>query len=486
MKPFFTLFILIISLCGEVVVDEGMCAPITSKPRSYNVCDVNIPLAGFSVRNLAVQMVSYGATDALSGSGMLKDLQASLKIEEDTRKLLAGITAHTAAQSAIGGQDLGRALLYNLTTQSAQFGATRMAGVIKGHYDPSGNKDLGLNYVTHKLAHGMSAATFGGLSAAVLGEDVGRSMLMAGCGAAVGEILGEGMMKFGLKEGEVIPLREYHTMRERVVFASQMGACLSTGMISTAMYGDDDAAAYGLTAETALARDLHLATTAADIAVRNNCLVPIALGALTAYGYYANTEEICTTYEEEGLGMAVVHGGVIYSVGKVSGVAAGKLVKGIKMLKGKMAQEMLRRKAHKKALSQPTAEVVLRHQAGDPRAFDRKARALQDLAERGKLVKVEGVVRDKSVTRGYRRQLIDAAKLRFGHQPDKIRNIRQHLRDLEADHLHELQLGGVDQLSYLAMLDKSVNRSVGAQIMHQVKDWPAGTRIVKIIVENKP
>ncbi len=241
------------------------------------------PLAGFSVRNLAVQMASYGGTDALS-SGMLKDLQASLKIEEDTRKLLAGITAHSAAQSAIGGQDLGRALVYNLTTQSAQFGATRMAGVIKGHYDPSGNKELGLNYVSHKLAHGISAAGFGGLSAAVLGEDVGRSMLMAGCGAAVGEALGEGLMKLSLKEGEVIPLREYHTMRERVVFASQMGACLATGMISTAMYGDDDAAAYGLTAETALARDLHFATTAADIAVRHNCLflIPIVWAGLNA------------------------------------------------------------------------------------------------------------------------------------------------------------------------------------------------------------
>ncbi len=140
------------------------------------------PLAGFSVRNLAVQMASYGATDALSNSRWMKDLQASLKIEEDTRKLLAGITAHTAAQSAIGGQDLGRALVYNLTTQSAQFGATRLAGVIKGHYDPSGNKELGLNYVTHKLAHGISAAGFGGLSAAALGQDSGRSMLMAGCG----------------------------------------------------------------------------------------------------------------------------------------------------------------------------------------------------------------------------------------------------------------------------------------------------------------
>ncbi len=179
------------------------------------------------------------ATDALSGCDMLKDLQASLTLEEDTRRLLAGITAHTAAQSAIGGEDLGRALLYNITTQTAQFGAKSMAGFIKRHYDPSGNKELGLNYVSHKLAHGISAAGFGGLSAAVLGEDVGRSMLMAGCGAAVGEVLGEGMMKLGLKEGEVIPLREYHTMRERIVYASQgrawPRACsvrLCTGMMT--------------------------------------------------------------------------------------------------------------------------------------------------------------------------------------------------------------------------------------------------------------
>ena len=48
-------------------------------------------------------------------------------------------------------------------------------------------------------------------------------------------------------------------------------------------------------------------------------------------------------------------------------------------------------------------------------------------------------------------------------------------------HLHELQLGGADHLSALTMLDKGVNRSVGPQIRHQLKDLPSGTKISRVL-----
>ncbi len=185
-----------------------------------------------------------------------------------------------------------------------------------------------LNYTTHKLPHGLSAAGFGGLSATALGEDVGRCALSAGSGAIVGEVLGEGMMKISLKEGEVIPLADYYTMRERVVFASQVGACLATGMLSTAMYEGDDAAAYGLTAETALAHDLHLGTTYADIAVRYNCVLPLAI-PVVSYG--------ATALNALGATLAVYSGvEAAKKDGAVSGVITGATDAALMVVGGKL------------------------------------------------------------------------------------------------------------------------------------------------------
>ncbi|WP_157851496.1 hypothetical protein [Streptomyces monomycini] len=39
----------------------------------------------------------------------------------------------------------------------------------------------------------------------------------------------------------------------------------------------------------------------------------------------------------------------------------------------------------------------------------------------------------------------------------------------DADHLIDLQLGGRDEFSHLWALDKSVNRSLGSQIMARIK-----------------
>ena len=54
---------------------------------------------------------------------------------------------------------------------------------------------------------------------------------------------------------------------------------------------------------------------------------------------------------------------------------------------------------------------------------------------------------------------------------------------MDVDHLHELQLGGSDHQAMLTMLEKKVNRSIGSQVRHQVKDLPMGTKIDKIDIK---
>ncbi|MDX8468908.1 hypothetical protein RFM26_24675 [Mesorhizobium sp. VK23B] len=52
----------------------------------------------------------------------------------------------------------------------------------------------------------------------------------------------------------------------------------------------------------------------------------------------------------------------------------------------------------------------------------------------------------------------------------------------DIDHMIDLQLGGLHDLSNFMPLDASVNRSLGAQIWHQIKDLPIGTVINKVTI----
>jgi 5-methylcytosine-specific restriction endonuclease McrA len=55
------------------------------------------------------------------------------------------------------------------------------------------------------------------------------------------------------------------------------------------------------------------------------------------------------------------------------------------------------------------------------------------------------------------------------------------LKKLDVDHVHELQLGGSDVSDNLQFLDRSVNRSIGAQISQQTRNLPKNTKIDEII-----
>jgi len=47
----------------------------------------------------------------------------------------------------------------------------------------------------------------------------------------------------------------------------------------------------------------------------------------------------------------------------------------------------------------------------------------------------------------------------------------------DVDHMVDLPLGGNDTTPNMSPLDKSVNRSLGAQIYQQAKGLPPGTKI---------
>lgn len=57
--------------------------------------------------------------------------------------------------------------------------------------------------------------------------------------------------------------------------------------------------------------------------------------------------------------------------------------------------------------------------------------------------------------------------------------------DEDVDHILDLQLDGSQELSNLAALDRSVNRSFGPQIRHRIKDLPHGTRINKVTIGDR-
>lgn len=52
----------------------------------------------------------------------------------------------------------------------------------------------------------------------------------------------------------------------------------------------------------------------------------------------------------------------------------------------------------------------------------------------------------------------------------------------DVDHVQDLQLDGLDDISNMKGLDNSVNRSLGPQIQDRIKDLPAGTEIRNVTV----
>ena len=129
------------------------------------------------------------------------------------------------------------------------------------------------------------------------------------------------------------------------------------------------------------------------------------------------------------------------------------------------------------------ARITLRYVAGMYRPhFLRKVRALQELAAQGSLIKVSNVSRDPQVTRAYKSNLIQRVWQQYAHNPEfrdsAIRRIRS---SLQADHIHELQLGGADTWQNLQLMHSFTNWNVGSQqIWQQIRNLPSGTLITGI------
>ena len=53
----------------------------------------------------------------------------------------------------------------------------------------------------------------------------------------------------------------------------------------------------------------------------------------------------------------------------------------------------------------------------------------------------------------------------------------------DVDHVVDLQIGGHDDILNLQLLDRSVNRSLGSQIRHAIKDYEIGTHLGEFTIK---
>ena len=152
----------------------------------------------------------------------------------------------------------------------------------------------------------------------------------------------------------------------------------------------------------------------------------------------------------------------------------------------KNGSELTKRAAYK-ITSKPAVSIELEMKPNmDPRDFHKKVTALQDLASRGKLsVAPKPIVRDDNLTRAHRKNLLKRAESMWGAtEPKRVEALKNTLKTKEVDHIQDLQVNGLDNPFNFGMLDATVNRSLGPQIMHQLKNVPEGTKIKEVIIKN--
>ncbi|MEV7117770.1 hypothetical protein [Kitasatospora griseola] len=124
--------------------------------------------------------------------------------------------------------------------------------------------------------------------------------------------------------------------------------------------------------------------------------------------------------------------------------------------------------------------VTLEWKHGMPRLeFMQKAMALRRLGRQGKLFNAPKVDRVEGLTGQYKSALIQILHQKHKGSPD-YDEIMGRARAMQADHLHELQLGGQDSWKNFRMLHDVTNWDVGTQqITHDLatKKVPVGTPI---------
>jgi RHS repeat-associated protein len=80
--------------------------------------------------------------------------------------------------------------------------------------------------------------------------------------------------------------------------------------------------------------------------------------------------------------------------------------------------------------------------------------------------------------------LVRTKPQRAGRNVDRYRKAGNEIdtSEFDVDHIVDLQLGGADDVSNMSALFRGVNRSLGPQIYHQIKDLPVGTRITRVLI----
>lgn len=80
-------------------------------------------------------------------------------------------------------------------------------------------------------------------------------------------------------------------------------------------------------------------------------------------------------------------------------------------------------------------------------------------------------------------EVIRGNQKKLRSQLKKTLGIKKIPEGYDVDHVVDLQIGGRDDMMNTQLLDRSVNRSLGAQIQHAIKDYEIGTPLGEFTIK---
>ena len=397
---------------------------------------------------------------------------------------------NTMMSVAIDGQDVGEALKRGAVSAGLNTLASWGAGQIGGMYSKEA-----LNYGVHKALHGVVGAGLGAGLAAISHQDPRLGAVSGAFGAVLSEMVAEG---FKPEEADV---KQYQKDRP-----DQKTEDVRSHFMEKAQTTANWAAFASAAGAFGVGLDPSASHVAARNAVDNNFVHMIfwavAVATLVEYPQYIRdlkAEEAHVALGKmgirvaEGTALGVAGGAVLGKAFEVGGRIVYSLKEALSLARAstpvmttEVAQLFTQFEKHapqiEKMMVEQSTQLELTHNVGKRAAFDLKLTALEDLAKRGKLVKADASLRDPNIIRAYRRGVANQADKQWGiSDPARAQRVKSYMERLDVDHLHELQLGGLDHASALRFLDQSVNRSVGSQLRHQLAKLPDGTKITSVV-----
>ena len=161
----------------------------------------------------------------------------------------------------------------------------------------------------------------------------------------------------------------------------------------------------------------------------------------------------------------------------------GKVVEGVEAADAKVANEFAT--LSRQITEADKVKVYVTNNGYPQRDYQRKVNALKRSTQQNAISPTKPV-RDPAITRQYRKDLIARVQRRWGtSDPQKAADLVAKIKTMDADHIQELQLGGLDGSPNLKMTNRGMNRSIGPQIAPQIRNLPPGTQI-EIVDGAKP